>query len=43
LHLYNVRASIKDQQNAPLLLGQSAIEKLGKVTIDGHKLIIHKD
>lgn len=43
LHLYNVRASIKDQQNAPLLLGQSAIEKLGRVTIDGHKLIIHKD
>ena len=43
LHLYNVKASIKEQQNAPLLLGQSAIEKLGRVTIDGYKLIIHKD
>ncbi len=42
LHLYNVQATIKEQQNAPLLLGQSAIEKLGKVTIDGYKLIIHK-
>lgn len=43
LHLFNVKASIKEQQNAPLLLGQSAIEKLGKVTIDGCKLIIHRD
>ena len=42
LHLYNVKATIKEQQNAPLLLGQSAIEKLGKVTIDGYKLIIHR-
>lgn len=41
LHLYNVKATINEQQNAPLLLGQSAIEKLGKVTIDGYKLIIH--
>ena len=43
LHLYNVKATIKEQQNAPLLLGQSAIEKLGKITIDGYKLIIHKE
>lgn len=43
LHLYNVKAMITDQQNAPLLLGQSAIEKLGKVTIDGYKLIIHRN
>jgi aspartyl protease family protein len=43
LHLYNVKASIKEQQNAPLLLGQSAIEKLGRVTIDGYKLIIHRN
>ena len=42
LHLYNVRATIKEQQNAPLLLGQSAIEKLGRITIDGYKLIIHR-
>ena len=43
LHLYNVKANIKEQQNAPLLLGQSAIEKLGRITIDGYKLIIHRD
>ena len=43
LHLYDVKATIKDQLNAPLLLGQSAIEKLGKVTIDGYKLIIHRE
>ena len=43
LHLYNVKATIREQQNAPLLLGQSAIEKLGKVTIDGYKLIIHRN
>ena len=42
MHLYNVKATIKEQQNAPLLFGQSAIEKLGKVTIDGYKLIIHR-
>ena len=43
LHLKNVRATIKEQQNAPLLFGQSAIEKLGKITIDGYKLIIHRN
>ena len=42
LHLYNVRAGIKERQNAPLLLGQSAIEQLGRITIDGYRLIIHK-
>ncbi len=43
LHLYNVKAVIKEQQNAPLLLGQTAIEKLGRITIDGYKLIIHRE
>lgn len=43
LHLRNVLASILEQQNAPLLLGQSAIQKLGKITIDGNKLIIHTE
>ena len=43
LHLHNVIATIREQQNAPLLLGQSAIEKLGKITIDGYKLIIHQN
>ena len=42
MHLKNVRAAINEQQNAPLLFGQSAIEKLGKITIDGSKLIIHR-
>lgn len=32
--LYNVEASIVDNIQAPLLLGQSALAKFGKVTID---------
>lgn len=40
LHLYNVESNIIEGQRAPLLLGQSAIQKLGKVSIDGNKLII---
>lgn len=40
LHLYNVEASISASQNAPLLLGQSAIQKLGKISIEGNRLII---
>jgi clan AA aspartic protease (TIGR02281 family) len=39
--LRNIPASIIHQQNAPLLLGQSAIEKIGKYTIDGDKLILN--
>ncbi|HQZ26305.1 MAG TPA: retropepsin-like aspartic protease [Flavobacterium sp.] len=38
--LKNIPASIIYQQNAPLLLGQSAIEKIGQYTINGNKLII---
>lgn len=41
-HLKDVTATIKDGQNVPLLMGQSAIEKLGRVSISGNKLIIHK-
>ena len=41
-HLSNVTATVKDGQNVPLLMGMSAIEKLGKVTLSGNKLIIHK-
>ncbi len=41
-HLSNVRATIKKGQNVPLLMGQSAIEKLGRISIAGNKLIIHK-
>jgi len=40
IHLKNVEAVVIDGQNAPLLLGQSAIKKLGKWSISGNKLII---
>ena len=40
LHLKNVDAVIINGQNVPLLLGLSAIQKLGKVTLSGNKLII---
>ena len=38
--LYDVEASISDEMSAPLLLGQSAIQKLGTIQINGNKLII---
>lgn len=41
-HLSNVTATVKDGQNVPLLMGMSAIEKLGKISLSGNKLIIHK-
>lgn len=40
LHLKNVDAVVIEGQNVPLLLGLSAIQKLGKVTSQGNKLII---
>ena len=40
LMLYDVEASISDEMSAPLLLGQSAIQKLGTIQINGNKLII---
>lgn len=40
LHLHNVVAVVIEGQNAPLLLGQSAIGKLGPIEINGNKLII---
>ena len=40
MHLRNVEAVVIDGQNAPLLLGQSAIKKLGGFSISGNKLII---
>lgn len=36
----NVRAVVIDEQNAPLLLGQTAIRRLGKLQIDNQYLII---
>lgn len=41
MHLKDVRASVSENQKAPLLLGMSAIEKLGAVTISGDQLIIN--
>ncbi len=35
--LYNIRASVVHNLNAPLLFGQSALEKFGKISIDNHK------
>lgn len=40
LKLYNVKASVVHEMSAPLLLGQSAIEKLGKIQINGSELTI---
>ena len=37
----NVSAIVVPTQNAPLLLGQSVIQKLGRVSIDGEDLVIH--
>ena len=36
----NVDAVIIKGQNVPLLLGLSAIQKLGKITLSGNKLVI---
>ena len=41
LHLKNVQAVVISSQNAPLLLGQSAIQKLGHISLDGNRLIIN--
>ena len=40
LHLKNVKASVNPNQDAPLLLGLSAIQRLGKVSIHGNILTI---
>lgn len=39
--LNNIEATIMPNQDAPLLLGQSAISKLGNYTISGNNLIIN--
>jgi aspartyl protease family protein len=38
--LNNIEASVVDNLNAPLLFGQSALQKFGKVSIDYNKLEI---
>lgn len=40
LSLKNVEAIIVHQQSAPLLLGQTAISRLGRISIQGNKLYI---
>lgn len=40
IHLTNVKAVVIDGQNAPLLFGQSAIQKLGSIEINGDILIV---
>lgn len=41
LTIENVPAIVVPTQNAPLLLGQSVIQQLGRVSIDGEDLVIH--
>lgn len=38
--LNNIRASVVNNQRAPLLLGQSVLSKLGRVEIDNKKNVI---
>ena len=40
LEMNNVKASVVKSQNAPLLLGQSVLSRLGKVEIDYDKKLI---
>lgn len=40
LELENVRASVVESNNAPLLLGQSVLNRLGKVEIDNEKSVL---
>lgn len=40
LNLSNVKAGIVTNQSAPLLLGQSVLERLGKIEIDNDKMLI---
>ena len=41
MHIKNVQATVIASQNAPLLLGQTAIQKLGRISLNGNKLLIH--
>lgn len=40
-HLHNVQAVVIDGQNAPLLMGQSAIKQLGNISLNDNILTIH--
>lgn len=41
MHIHNIEATVIEGQNAPLLLGQTAIGELGRISIEGNKLVIH--
>ena len=41
LTIDNVTATVVHEQNSPLLLGQSLLSRLGKISIDGNILTIH--
>lgn len=41
MHLRNVLATVSYSLNAPLLLGQTAIQRLGKISLQGNILTIH--
>jgi clan AA aspartic protease (TIGR02281 family) len=38
--LHNIQASVADNQAAPLLLGQTVLQRLGKIEIDNLKNVI---
>ena len=40
LELENVRASVVESNNAPLLLGQSVLNRLGKIEIDYDRSVL---
>lgn len=41
MHIHNIEATVIEGQNVPLLLGQTVISELGRVTIEGNRLVIH--
>ena len=41
-HLRNIEATVIDGQNAPLLLGQTALKQLGSYTINGSSLVLNE-
>lgn len=42
IKMYNIQAIVVHEMEAPLLLGQSAIQKLGTIQLDGDEMIILK-
>ena len=40
IHVYNVQATVNESLASPLLFGQSAIQKLGRISLNGNMLTI---